>query len=199
MSPPHDTLVAQSMLTHERHMSRSFQKLVSTAVFVTVMSTGVHVPIAFAQQPIKSTPRVVMTDMEPIFLPLPGEAKKEEKKVEAVAEKPKVIKSMRVHMTSYTSSRGETDSTPFIAADGTRTYSGMAAANFLPFGTKFRIPEHFGDKIFTVHDRMNPRYQTRVDIWQERKVDAKKFGIKKAALIEIIEMGTGKTPKKALK
>ena len=106
---------------------------------------------------------------------------------------PSVLRTYSIDVTAYTSTVEECDSDPFITADGSRVRDGIIAANFLPFGTKFRVPEYFGDKIFTVHDRMNSRYGVRIDIWTERKADAKKFGVKKAALIEIVEMGNGKT------
>ncbi len=176
-------------MTHERHVSRSFYKLVPVFACVTILSMGMGVNVAFAQQPTKTTSRVVVTDKAPVFLP----------PLQPASKKPATLKSMRVPMTSYTSSVAETDRTPFTAADGTRTYFGMASANFLPFGTKFRIPEHFGDKIFTVHDRMSTRYNTRVDVWLPHKTDARKFGLKKAALIEIIEMGAGRPRKIAVK
>ena len=99
----------------------------------------------------------------------------------------------KVAMTAYNSEVGQTDADPFTAADGTTTYDGMIAANFLPFGTKVRIPELFGDKVFTVHDRMNKRYWYRVDVWMKEKSVAKKFGLHKNVKIEIVEMGDGKT------
>lgn len=103
------------------------------------------------------------------------------------------IRTQKVAMTAYTSSVDECDADPFIAADGTTTYDGMVAANFLPFGTKIRIPELFGDKVFVVHDRMNARYWNRVDVWMKDKKTAFKFGLQRSAKIEIIEMGDGKT------
>ncbi|MBD3252034.1 hypothetical protein GF380_06350, partial [Candidatus Uhrbacteria bacterium] len=57
-----------------------------------------------------------------------------------------------VPMTAYTSRPEETDDTPFITADGSHVRDGIVAANFLPFGTKVRIPSLFGDQIFEVHD-----------------------------------------------
>jgi 3D (Asp-Asp-Asp) domain-containing protein len=45
----------------------------------------------------------------------------------------------------------------------------------------------FGDKIFTVNDRMNPRYDTgRLDVWMPSRVDAKQFGIRHIR-IQIVE------------
>jgi len=93
---------------------------------------------------------------------------------------------IEVEITAYSSTESQTDSTPFIAASGKHVYDGMVAANFLPFGTKIKIPELFGDKIFIVDDRMNKRYQNRVDIWYANTNSAIKFGIQKA-IIEIVE------------
>lgn len=79
--------------------------------------------------------------------------------------------------TAYTSSVDETDSTPFITASGTTTHPGTVAANFLPFGTRLRIPDQFGDFVFTIEDRMNERYGSgRIDIWMHTKAQAREWG-----------------------
>ena len=83
-----------------------------------------------------------------------------------------------VEMTAYTSSVGECDATPFITADGSHTKDGIIAANFLPFGTKVRIPDYFGDRVFEVHDRMNQRFPNRMDVWMQTKKDAFAFGVR---------------------
>ncbi len=93
---------------------------------------------------------------------------------------------IEVDLTAYSSTEDQTDDTPFIAASGKHVYDGMVAANFLPFGTKIKIPSLYGDRIFTVDDRMNRRYQERVDIWFADRASAINFGIKKAT-IEIVE------------
>lgn len=91
-------------------------------------------------------------------------------------------------ITAYTSTPDQTDDSPFIAASGKRVYDGMIAVNGLPFGTRIKIPELYGDKIFTVHDRMNRRYsckpdRCRLDIWLDTtKKEAKKFGVKKVTV-----------------
>jgi 3D (Asp-Asp-Asp) domain-containing protein len=84
-------------------------------------------------------------------------------------------------ITAYTSTVDQCDDSPFIAASGRRVYDGMIAANWLPFGTKIKIPSLYGDKIFTVHDRMNKRYgYGRMDIWMDAsKAVAQKFGVKR--------------------
>lgn len=93
---------------------------------------------------------------------------------------------MRVPMTAYSSTVDQTDSTPFITASGTHVHWGTVAANFLPFGTKIKIPEMYGDQIFIVEDRMNKRYWHKVDIWMPTRQDALNFGIRTLE-IEILE------------
>lgn len=88
-----------------------------------------------------------------------------------------------VTITAYSSSVDETDSTPFITASNTRTRDGVVAANFLPFGTKVKIPELFGDKVFVVEDRMHRRFSDRLDIWFPSKGEAKQFGKRKAQIV----------------
>ncbi len=90
--------------------------------------------------------------------------------------------SFSVRVTAYSSSVDETDSTPFTTASGTQVEDGIIAANFLPFGTKVMIPELFGDRIFTVEDRMHRRKTGFVDIWMPSKESAKEFGIHEAEI-----------------
>ena len=95
-------------------------------------------------------------------------------------EKPyKVIKTAVI--TAYTSTPGQTDDTPFIAASGKRVHDGMIAANGLPFGTRVKIPSVYGEKIFLVEDRMNSRYgYGRFDVWLDMsRAEARKFGVKR--------------------
>jgi len=92
-----------------------------------------------------------------------------------------------VPMTAYTSRPEETDDTPFITADGSHVRDGIVACNFLPFGTKVRIPKLFGDKVFEVHDRMNKRYPYKMDFWMEDLGEARQFGVRRAD-IEIVSI-----------
>ncbi|MBU4331937.1 3D domain-containing protein [Patescibacteria group bacterium] len=91
-----------------------------------------------------------------------------------------------ITVTAYTSCVYETDSTPFTTANGSVVRDGIIAANFLRFGTKVRFPDYFGDKVFEVHDRMNPRYHYQADIWMEEKIQAKQFG-SRVLKMEILE------------
>ena len=87
-------------------------------------------------------------------------------------------KKVKISMTAYSSTPDQTDSTPFITANGSHVRDGIVAANFLPFGTKVRIPEVFGDKVFSVEDRMNARYYYKMDVWMPTYEEARDFGLK---------------------
>lgn len=93
-------------------------------------------------------------------------------------------------ITAYNSEVAQTNDQPCITANGfdvcKHGIEDTIAANFLRFGTKVRIPELFGDRIFIVRDRMNERYPDRVDVWLLEKKDAINLG-KRLAKIEILE------------
>jgi len=94
-------------------------------------------------------------------------------------------RSMEVTITGYSSTEDQTDDTPFITASGAGVKQGIAAANWLPFGTKMMIPEIFGNQIFVVEDRMHPKNDDKIDIWFQTREQALRFGVKKAE-IEIL-------------
>jgi 3D (Asp-Asp-Asp) domain-containing protein len=96
------------------------------------------------------------------------------------------IRESLVWITAYASVPGETDDTPFITASGDYVRDGIVASNFLPFGTKIRIPTLFGSKIFTVEDRMNVKFNQRVDIWMPTVNAAIYFGLQHAP-IEVLD------------
>jgi len=98
-------------------------------------------------------------------------------------------KSIRISaiVTAYSSTPWETDEDPHVTASGKPVRDGIVANNFLPFGTKIKIPEIFGDKIFVVEDRMKrgkSKYQ--FDVWFENYFEALKFGAKRT-YVEILE------------
>jgi len=97
----------------------------------------------------------------------------------------KIIKVLGL-ITGYSSTPQETDDTPFLTASGKKVRDGIVANNFLPFGTKIKIPKIFGNKIFVVEDRMkNGKSKYHFDIWFKNSLEAKNFGAK-IALVEII-------------
>lgn len=101
-----------------------------------------------------------------------------------VAAPPSVQSTIKLTVvaTAYSSHVEQTDDTPHITASNKRVFDGLLAANFLKFGTKIKIPALFGEKIFTVEDRMNRRFNKanppRVDVWFDSLLAAKKFGVK---------------------
>lgn len=99
----------------------------------------------------------------------------------AILERDKfiVLENGEVAVTAFSSTPDQTDDTPFIMASGEHVYDGAIAANFLPFGAKVKFPDLYGNKVFTVEDRMNKRHSKRMDIWMETREEAKKFGIRK--------------------
>ncbi|MBT4153111.1 MAG: 3D domain-containing protein [Candidatus Magasanikbacteria bacterium] len=102
--------------------------------------------------------------------------------------------------TAYSSDPWQTDDTPCTPAMGSfdlckhyeeNGVEDSIANNCLPLGTKVRFPDLYGDKLFTVRDRMNARYGcNRVDFWvgsetpvnqeiiQTAKKEARSFGMK---------------------
>ena len=90
-------------------------------------------------------------------------------------------------VTAYNSELGQTDDSPCITANNFNVcdygVEDTIAANFLPFGAKVKIPELFGERVFTVRDRMNRRFSNRVDVWMQEKPDAVNFGVKIAKIV----------------
>jgi len=98
-----------------------------------------------------------------------------------------IIKKIKMIITAYSSTPEQTDSTPFITASGKNVADGIVANNMLPFGAKIRIPEVYGDKVFTVEDRMHQRKGNyHLDIWFPEYLEAKNFGAK-ITYIEVLE------------
>ncbi|MBI4438253.1 3D domain-containing protein [Candidatus Uhrbacteria bacterium] len=95
-------------------------------------------------------------------------------------------RAFTIPLTAYTSDPAQTDDTPCITASGLdvceRAVENVVAANFLPLGTRVRIPELYGDRVFYVEDRMNERYYYKMDVWMEDLADAKTFGVKYATV-----------------
>lgn len=95
-------------------------------------------------------------------------------------------KTYRATVTAYSSTFDQTDDSPFITANGTYVYDGIVACNFLPFGTRVKFPEVYGDKIFIVEDRMAKKNSHKLDIWMPSRSLALQFGVKSLAF-EIVE------------
>jgi 3D (Asp-Asp-Asp) domain-containing protein len=91
-----------------------------------------------------------------------------------------------ITITAYSSTPEQTDDTPFITASGHFVEDGIVACNFLAFNTKIKLPELYGEKIFTVKDRMAKKNSHKIDIWFPSTEAAKNFGVQKTR-VEIVE------------
>ena len=89
-------------------------------------------------------------------------------------------------VTAYSSTPDQTDSSPFITANGKHVEDGIVACNFLAFGTKVRFPDMYGDKVFTVEDRMAVKNNHKIDIWFSSRGEAKEFGVQ-SLKVEILD------------
>jgi len=118
-------------------------------------------------------------------LTLKKKIKEKEREEKEKQKKEGMVRRETVNFTAYSSTVFQCDGDPFTTASGSRARDGVTAANFLPFGTKFKIPEIFGDKVFVVEDRMSKRYWKTVDIWMPNYRSAINFG-KKYGEIEIL-------------
>lgn len=133
------------------------------------------------------------TTVSSFFTAMFSEVKAKDANIFPVVEDKPVKKTISVRLSFYSSDPNQTDATPCIPADGSdlciMAQEGLTdaiAANFLPLGTSVRFKDMnidgvmFPEKIFTVRDRMNTRYNgTRyVDVYiavlgEDGKVDAK--------------------------
>jgi 3D (Asp-Asp-Asp) domain-containing protein len=98
-----------------------------------------------------------------------------------MSENASARRTYQIPVTAYTSEVGQTDDTPCITASGLdvckRDTENIVATNFLPLGTRVRMPELYGDRVFYVEDRMNGRYHYKMDVWMKEKEAAKQFGV----------------------
>jgi 3D (Asp-Asp-Asp) domain-containing protein len=103
-----------------------------------------------------------------------------------------VVEVLNLKITAYSSSPDETKDygSPFITADGTYVHDGVIATNLLPFGTKVMIPSLFGEKIFTVNDRMSKKLMNNLDIWMNSKASALVFGVHAAQVVVLQDAAT---------
>lgn len=101
-----------------------------------------------------------------------------------------IKKTVYYKVTAYNSEAAQTDGSPCTTANGFNVcehgVEDTIAVNFLPFGSKVRMPELFGDRVFVVRDRMNSRFNSYIDVWMQNRSDAVKFGVQYAK-VEILK------------
>jgi len=102
---------------------------------------------------------------------------------------PSLANGRLVTMTAYNSEVEQCDGDPCTTANGFNVckhgIEDTVAANFLPLGTKIKIPALFGDRIFVVRDRTARKYSDRVDVWMVHKKDALQFGKRQAQIVVV--------------
>lgn len=97
---------------------------------------------------------------------------------------------VKLWLTAYNSHISQTDGNPCNTAFNfnlcEHNEEDVVATNYLylSYGAKIKIPELFGDKVFTVVDRMNPKFQATIDVWMKDYQSAVKFG-RKFTVVEI--------------
>jgi 3D (Asp-Asp-Asp) domain-containing protein len=168
---------ATTYLTLARKNILTLSKPVTIGVFLLIFSFQMLVPQAQSE--------AVAQELNEIFDPLTEIFTQTKEFPNTFPEsEARPLWSISVPMTAYNSLEGQTDSTPCIAARGYNlceaNEENVVAANFLPIGAKVKIPELFGDREFTVVDRMNARYHYKMDFWMRNYEDAVKFGSKYA-------------------
>ncbi|MBI1755437.1 3D domain-containing protein [Candidatus Azambacteria bacterium] len=151
-----------------------------TSVFTIL---GVLMPF-FAALPVEGAPAGDYATTTGIYAPHQGSTDAVLYSGEPVQDdiRPKFAVAFEVTTTAYSSTPDQTDDSPFTMANGKRVHDGAVAANFLPFGTTVRFPDLFGNKMFIVEDRMHRRFGDRVDVWMEKRADARAFGIQRARM-----------------
>jgi len=115
----------------------------------------------------------------------------------APAGRTPVGRSVVARATAYNSMPGQTDSTPFITATGTRTRPGVVALSrdllrTFPYGSKVMIEDLTGrsgnllhNRVFYVEDTM-AAYKTRsVDIWMASYGQAIRFGARQVRVTAV--------------
>jgi 3D (Asp-Asp-Asp) domain-containing protein len=96
-----------------------------------------------------------------------------------------------ITLTGYSSTRDQTDDTPFVTASNRRVRPGILALSrdmLKPYNPE--APFTFGDVVkipglgrFRVEDSMNARWRRRGDIWFPSRRDALDFGVKETYLL----------------
>ena len=107
---------------------------------------------------------------------------------------PEIPLTFAVTVTGYSSTRDQTDTTPFITASNTRVRPGVIALS-RDFLRRFTpgAPFAFGDRVeleglgwFLVEDTMAPRFRKRADIWFPTRAAARRWGRKSMNLIQVL-------------
>lgn len=160
-------------------------KTITPNGFFTIQDKEAQVMLNLPELPaIDDGALIAINNPDTVLTPTPPSPPKPKKKNIPKPNGPIVInpgKEYQVVATAYSSTVDQTDSSPFITASGTHVHDGTIAANFLKFGTRVKIPDIYGDRIFTVEDRMRDNH--KVDVWFPSREQALKFGVKRTKIV----------------
>jgi 3D (Asp-Asp-Asp) domain-containing protein len=160
-----------------RKIRRSFKKFPHSEVILLLALFNLIFPqhAAVAQStplPAPAQSALVRAENIPEYDPALGQ-------LPEIADRWSVARTIRLSVTAYSSTVDQTDGDPFTAASGAKVFDGMIAYNALPFGTRVRFPDHFGDKVFVVLDRMAASKGPHIaDIWMPTRDAAKQWGVR---------------------
>lgn len=159
--------------------------LVTAALIVNLV---LPTPTPTVQAAEIKTPNPKLVSLSPEIVPPPAPVDLPALPVVPDKPRPEAKRHMLVRSSAYSSTPDQTDRDPFTTASGLTVHPGTVAMNCLPIGTKIRIPEYFGDQIFTVEDRMHDRWGCgKIDIWMPTREQAVAWGIPRVH-IEILDI-----------
>ncbi|MBI3115247.1 MAG: hypothetical protein HYZ09_01990 [Candidatus Kerfeldbacteria bacterium] len=155
---------------------RKLKQRISVPVLAIVL-VGASLPQPAHSAPADRFPRYLPTQyqtVEPTIVP------EQIQGLPRIPAKPRPAqRSLWATVTAYSSTVDQTDASPFITASGTHVHHGTIAWNSMPIGTEVRFPDVFGDRVFTVEDRLNARASAyHLDIWMETREEAIQWGAK---------------------
>jgi 3D (Asp-Asp-Asp) domain-containing protein len=178
---------APEVIQNRLFSKKIWKKIILSLLFLVIFDFVLYPAPVLASQIDEPIPNV-NTDISPVAIV--------DEQIEPViinslpqSDDLKIVRTDFIAMSAYTSEIGQCDGNPCRTANGfdlcKNNTEDSVAANFLPFGTKIRIPDLFGERIFVVRDRMNARYDEKIDIWFKDRPAALRFGVK-VAKVEIL-------------
>jgi 3D (Asp-Asp-Asp) domain-containing protein len=149
----------------------------------TIASQAVRTALATPDAPRQTAATTPATLPSPATLRAAGVAQASQSTVRRATGNSAVVRS-----TAYNSTTGQTDSTPFVTATGTRVRFGTVALSRdllrqFPYGTRVTLDDLSGrysallrGRVFVVEDTMHPRMANTVDVWMGSRSEALAWG-----------------------
>lgn len=170
----------------------------TTVNATTVKATTVKATTPKATTPKATTPKVTTTAKTTPPNPTAAQVRQQNiARLQQAAAARATGRTAIVRSTAYNSLVGQTDSTPFITATGTRTRFGVIALSrdllrSFPYGTRVRIEDLSGqynamlrNQVFIVEDTMHPRKTNQIDIWMSTRSQALQWGARSVRITAV--------------